>query len=153
MPKSIQSRYDVKVKVNIQSLIPTSFPLPCLHTFLHAIPTSFTFLMFLFPCFCTFLILISVTVRPKHTYILSSVATTLELTVVVPSMQLESDEGLTTLCTRFWALCGVKFLIFDHMTTDQHRKLYRQGIKTDHPGITKAALFSVATNKQLNAVP
>ena len=39
--------------------------LPCLHTFWHAIPTSLTFLMFLFTCFYTFLVLISVTGRPK----------------------------------------------------------------------------------------
>ena len=37
--------------------------------------------------------------------------------------QLESDEGLTTLHTRFQALYEADFLIFDHMTTDQHRKL------------------------------
>ena len=34
--------------------------LPCLHTFWHAIPT---FLMFFKSCFCTFLMLISVTVE------------------------------------------------------------------------------------------
>ena len=52
-----QGRCDIKVKVNIQSPIPTSFyttELSCekdagrrLHTFWCAIPTSFTFLMFL----------------------------------------------------------------------------------------------------------
>ena len=135
MPKSIQSRYDVKVKVNIQSLIPTSF----------YISNVFIFL---------FLYFFDVNLRPKHTNIFSSVATTLELSSGSKHViyQLESDEGLTTLHTRFCALCEAKFLIFDHMTTDQHRGLYRRSIKTDIPGITKAALFSVAINKQLNAM-
>ena len=35
----------------------------------------------------------------------------------------ESDEGLTILRTRFRALCEADFLLFDHMTIDQHRKL------------------------------
>ena len=37
--------------------------------------------------------------------------------------QLESDEGLTILRTKFRALCDADFLFFDHMTIDQHRKL------------------------------
>ena len=60
--------------------------LPCLPTFWHAIPTSF----YIFKsCFCTFFMLISVTVRPKP---ISSVITTPELEtaltslVVVPGM-------------------------------------------------------------------
>ena len=61
----------------------------------------------------------------------------------------EFDEGLTTLRTRFRALCEADFLFFDHMAIDQHRK--RQSIKlTD---VTKAVFCSVAISWQLNAVP
>ena len=69
--------------------------LPCLHTFWHAIPTSFyIFNVFFFfkSCFCTFLMLISVTVRPKPKKNISIVITTPELEtaltviVVVPGM-------------------------------------------------------------------
>ena len=40
------------------------------------------------------------------------------------------------------------FLIFDHMKTDQCRKLYQESIKLNIP----ALLLSVAISKQLNAV-
>ena len=75
-----QGFYNIKVMVNIQSPIPTSLYttelsceknagggfvylpslffssyLPCLHTFWCAIPTFFTFLMFL-SCFCTYFV-------------------------------------------------------------------------------------------------
>ena len=65
---------------------------PCLHTFWHAFPTSFYILMFFKSCFCTFLMLISVTVRPKPKKNISIVTTTPELEtaltviVVVPGM-------------------------------------------------------------------
>ena len=87
------------VKVNLQSPIPTSFyitvancendagmrlckftftiisSLPCLYTFCHSIPTSFYIfnVFFLKSCFCAFLMLISVTVRPKPKKNISSV--------------------------------------------------------------------------------
>ena len=54
--------------------------LPCSHTFWHAIPTSFyIFNVFFKSCFCTFLMLTSVTVTPKPKKNISSVTTTPEL--------------------------------------------------------------------------
>ena len=53
--------------------------LPCLHTFWHAVPTSFYIFNVFKSCFCTFLMLISVTVRPKPKKNTSSVTTTPEL--------------------------------------------------------------------------
>ena len=47
-------------------------------------------------------------------------------------------------------------LIFDHMTADQHRKLYSQSKKKpDHPSFTKGwvFIFGLVISKQLNAVP
>ena len=67
--------------------------------------------------------------------------------------QLESDGGPITLCTRFGVLCESDFLIYDHMTTGQHKKLYRQSLKTDHAGLPKVVFYSVAISKQLNIAP
>ena len=55
--------------------------LPCLHTFWHAIPTSFYIfnVFFLSLVSVLFLMLISVTVRPKPKKNISSVTTTPEL--------------------------------------------------------------------------
>ena len=76
---------------------------------------------------------------------LSSVSTTPELEAAltvwtkhtipnyVEHCQLKSDEEPTTLGTRLQAFCKVHFHIFDHMTTDQHRKLYWKGRETYHP--------------------
>ena len=38
--------------------------------------------------------------------------------VIIISYQLESDEGLTTLCIRLWSLCEANFQVFWITTTD-----------------------------------
>ena len=44
----------------------------------------------------------------------------------VEHCQLESDEEPTILGTRLQAFCDIDFHIFDHMTTDQHKKLLKK---------------------------
>ena len=56
----------IRSKNMLKTLEPGPLSIPCLRTFWHAIPTSFyIFNTFLKSCSCSFLILISVTVKPK----------------------------------------------------------------------------------------
>ena len=61
-----QGRDNIIVKVNLQSPIPTSFYITVYCILFGMLSLHrFTFLMFFQSCFCTFFMLISVTVTPK----------------------------------------------------------------------------------------
>ena len=73
------------------------------------------------------LILVIVRPKPKKKISFNNSRTWNSIDSLV--VELESDEETTPRHTRFRALSEADFLILDHMTTDQYKKLYRQSIK------------------------
>ena len=81
----------------------------------------------MFSCFCTLFLLISVTVRPGPKKIFNHNLSSGSKHVMC---QMELDEWSTTLHTRFEPFVKlIAILVFDHMTTDHHRKLHDHALE------------------------
>ena len=121
--------------------------LPCSHTFWHAIPTSFHIFNVFKSCFCTFLMLTSVTVTPKPKKNISFKCNYMQSQNLKQHCQfIGCSKHVITLPAKIcWRptspelrtkLFETNLLNFNHMTTDQLKPAQKTILTTDHDSIT-----------------